>query len=312
MSEKIRLICVVGPTASGKTGLAVELAKALDGEIISADSMQIYKGLTIASAAPTKDEMQGIPHHLIEFLDTNDAFTVADYTALARQKISEVHARGKTPIIAGGTGLYINSLVDNIEFIEQDTDSTVRERLTNEYNVLGGEAMLEKLSEIDPDAAANLHPNNDRRIIRALEIYELTGRTLTEQNILSRQNKSPYIPVMIGLNYTDRGTLYERINKRVDLMMENGLLDEARGAFDRRTSATDGAVQAIGHKEFFDFFEGNITLEEAVELLKRSTRRYAKRQLTWFLRDSRINWIYPDITPNIVDEALKIIKEESR
>lgn len=302
----------MGPTASGKTGLAVELAKALDGEIISADSMQIYKGLSIASAAPTKDEMQGVPHHLIEFLDTNDAFTVADYTALARQKINEVHARGKTPIIAGGTGLYINSLVDNIEFIEQDTDSTVRERLTNEYNALGGEAMLEKLREIDPDAAANLHPNNDRRIIRALEIYELTGRTLTEQNILSRQNESPFDPVMIGLNYTDRGTLYERINKRVDLMMENGLLDEARGAFDRRTSATDGAVQAIGHKEFFDFFEGNITLEEAVELLKRSTRRYAKRQLTWFLRDSRINWIYPDITPNIVDEALKIIKEESR
>ena len=302
----------MGPTASGKTGLAIELAKALDGEIISADSMQIYKGLSIASAAPTKDEMQGVPHHLIEFLDTNDAFTVADYTALARQKISEVHARGKTPIIAGGTGLYINSLVDNIEFIEQDTDTSVRERLTNEYNALGGEAMLEKLREIDPDAAAALHPNNDRRIIRALEIYELTGRTLTEQNILSRQNESPYIPVMIGLNYTDRGTLYERINKRVDLMMENGLLDEARGAFDRRTSATDGAVQAIGHKEFFDFFEGNITLEEAVELLKRSTRRYAKRQLTWFLRDSRINWIYPDITPNIVDEALKIIKEESR
>ncbi len=303
---------MVGPTASGKTGLAVELAKALDGEIISADSMQIYKGLSIASAAPTREEMQGIPHHLIEFLDTNDAFTVADYTALARQKINEVAARGKTPIIAGGTGLYINSLVDNIEFIEQDTDTSVRERLTNEYKALGGETMLERLREIDPDAAASLHPSNDRRIIRALEIYELTGRTLTEQNILSRQNESPYIPVMIGLNYTDRGVLYERINKRVDIMLENGLLEEARGAFDRRTSATDGAVQAIGHKEFFDFFEGKITLDEAVELLKRSTRRYAKRQLTWFLRDSRINWIYPDVTPDTVGEALKIIKEEAR
>lgn len=310
MSEKIKILCVVGPTASGKTGLSIELAKALDGEIISADSMQIYKGLSIASAAPTSEEMQGIPHHLIEFLDTNDAFTVADYTALARQKISEVAARGKFPIIVGGTGLYINSLVDNIEFIEQETDNTVRERLTNEYKSLGGEAMLEKLREIDPDAAATLHPNNDRRIIRALEIYELTGRTLTQQNILSRQNESPYDPVMIGLNYTDRATLYERINRRVDLMLENGLLDEARAAFDRRTEATDGAVQAIGHKEFFDFFEGNITLDEAVELLKRSTRRYAKRQLTWFLRDERINWIYPDVTPDVTAMAIKIIKEE--
>lgn len=310
MSEKIKILCVVGPTASGKTGLSIELAKALDGEIISADSMQIYKGLSIASAAPTSEEMQGIPHHLIEFLDTNDAFTVADYTALARQKISEVAARGKTPIIVGGTGLYINSLVDNIEFIGQETDNTVRERLTNEYKSLGGEAMLEKLREIDPDAAATLHPNNDRRIIRALEIYELTGRTLTQQNILSRQNESPYDPIMIGLNYTDRATLYERINRRVDLMLENGLLDEARAAFERRTKATDGAVQAIGHKEFFDFFEGNITLDEAVELLKRSTRRYAKRQLTWFLRDERINWIYPDVTPDVTAMAIKIIKEE--
>lgn len=312
MSEKIKIICVVGPTASGKTGLSIELAKALDGEIISADSMQIYKGLSIASAAPTTEEMQGIPHHLIEFLDANDTFTVADYTAIAKEKINEIAQRGKMPIIAGGTGLYINSLVDNIEFLEQETDNSVRERLINEYNALGGEAMLERLREIDPDAAANLHPNNDRRIIRALEIYELTGRTLTEQNVLSRRNESPYKPVMIGLNYTDRQTLYERINKRVDIMLENGLLEEARAAFDRRTSATDGAVQAIGHKEFFDFFEGNITLEEAVELLKRSTRRYAKRQLTWFLRDERINWIYPDTTPDVTARALEIIKEDAK
>lgn len=312
MSEKIKIICVVGPTASGKTGLSIELAKRLDGEIVSADSMQIYKGLSIASAAPTAEEMQGIPHHLIEFLDTNDAFTVADYTAIAKEKIKEIAQRGKMPIIVGGTGLYINSLVDNIEFLEQQADSALRKRLCDEYNAIGGEAMLERLRAIDPEAAALLHPNNDRRIIRAFEIYELTGHTLTEQNALSRRNESPFDPVMIGLNYTDRQTLYDRINLRVDIMLENGLLNEARRSYENRTTATDGAVQAIGHKEFFDYFDGNVTLDEAVETLKRSTRRYAKRQLTWFLRDTRIHWIYPDATPDVTARALEIIKEEEK
>ncbi len=312
MNKKIKIICVVGPTASGKTALSIALAKRFCGEIISADSMQIYKGLSIASAAPTPQEMQGIPHHLIEFLDTDTAFTVADYTQAARRTINEVVSRKRLPIVVGGTGLYINSLVDNIEFVEQNTDSSVRKRLIEEYNTLGGEAMLERLREIDPDAAEKLHPNNDRRIIRALEIYHLTGHTLTEQNILSRKNDSPFEPIMIGINYTDRSALYERINARVDIMLENGLIAEARNAFEKRSSATDGAVQAIGHKEFFDYFEGKISLEEAVELLKRSTRRYAKRQLTWFCRDERIHWIYADRSDDVIAEAINIVEEEMK
>ncbi len=305
--KKQKIICVVGPTASGKTGLGIELGHHFDGEVISADSMQIYRDMHIASAAPDKSETEGIPHHLVEFLPYGSSYTVADYVKAAREKISEIASRGKMPIIVGGTGLYINSIVNNVEFIEQETDLELRERITEEFDRLGGEEMLARLREIDPDAAEKLHENDKRRIIRAFEIYESTGNTKSFNDEMSIKNESPYDAVMIGITYKDREKLYERINARVDIMLENGLLDEAKAAFDKNLGG--GAVQAIGHKEFFDYFKGEITLDEAVENLKRSTRRYAKRQLTWFNKDERINWIYKDETEDAVMASIKIAKE---
>lgn len=306
--KKQKIICVVGPTASGKTGLGIALAKRLGGEVISADSMQIYRDMHIASAAPDESETDGIPHHLVEFLPYGSTFTVADYVKLAREKIAEIASRGKLPIIVGGTGLYINSLVNNVEFIENDTDFELRERITAEFDRIGGEEMLERLRQIDPESAAKLHANDKKRIIRAFEIYESTGNTKSFNDEQSIKNESPYDAVMIGITYADREKLYERINLRVDIMLQNGLLEEAKSAFQK--NLVGGAVQAIGHKEFFGFFNGETSLDDAVENLKRSTRRYAKRQLTWFNKDERIKWIYKDNSTNVVDEAIKIVKEE--
>ena len=306
--KKQKIICVVGPTASGKTGLGIALAKQLGGEVISADSMQIYRDMHIASAAPDQSETDGIPHHLVEFLPYGSTFTVADYVKLAREKIAEIASRGKLPIIVGGTGLYINSLVNNVRFVESDTDLELRERITAEFDRIGGEEMLEHLRQIDPQAAEKLHANDKKRIIRAFEIYESTGNTKSFNDEQSIKFESPYDVIMIGVTYRDREKLYERINLRVDIMLEQGLLEEAKSAF--RKNLGGGAVQAIGHKEFFDFFKGLITLEEAVENLKRSTRRYAKRQLTWFNKDERINWIYKDETEDTV--AIKFVKEEEQ
>ena len=306
--KKQKIICVVGPTASGKTGLGIALAKHFDGEVISADSMQIYCDMHIASAAPDQSETQGIPHHLVEFLPYGSSFTVADYVKAARQKIAEVASRGKLPIIVGGTGLYINSLINNVEFIEQKTDLKLREKITREFDNIGGQAMLERLREIDPEAAEKLHENDKRRIIRAFEIYESTGNTKSFNYELSVQNESPYKTCMIGITYRDREKLYERINTRVDIMLENGLLDEAKDAFQKNLGG--GAVQAIGHKEFFDYFSGETSFDEAVENLKRSTRRYAKRQLTWFNKDERINWLYKDEEADATSSAIMIAKKE--
>ncbi len=303
--KKQKIICVVGPTASGKTGLGIELAKRFNGEVISADSMQIYCDMHIASAAPDIREIDGIPHHLVEFLSYGSSYTVADYVKAARQKIDEIASRGKMPIIVGGTGLYINSLVNNVEFVEQETDIELRECITEEFDRVGGEEMLARLGEIDPEAAEKLHANDKRRIIRAFEIYESTGNTKSFNDEQSIKNESPYDAIMIGITYRDREKLYERINTRVDIMLQNGLLEEAKAAFDKNLGG--GAIQAIGHKEFFDYFKCQISLEEAVENLKRSTRRYAKRQLTWFNKDTRINWIYKDECQNIIEAAVKIL-----
>ena len=270
--------------------------------------MQIYCDMHIASAAPDQSEIQGIPHHLVEFLPYGSSFTVADYVKAARQKIAEVASRGKLPIIVGGTGLYINSLINNVEFIEQKTDLKLREKITREFDNIGGQAMLERLREIDPEAAEKLHENDKRRIIRAFEIYESTGNTKSFNDELSVQNESPYKTCMIGITYRDREKLYERINTRVDIMLENGLLDEAKDAFQKNLGG--GAVQAIGHKEFFDYFSGETSFDEAVENLKRSTRRYAKRQLTWFNKDERINWLYKDEEADITSSAIMIAERE--
>ncbi len=307
MSGKIRAVFIVGPTASGKTDLGARVAKQIGGEVICADSMQIYRGMPIASAAPTAEETLGVPHHLFEFLPPDTEFTVADYVDLARKKATQIAARGKTPVFVGGTGLYINSIIDNIEFVPQKTDADLRCRLGSEFDQIGGEKMLERVREIDPAAAEKLHPNDKKRIIRALEIFMLSGNTVTEQNILSRRNESPFEPTLIGITYSDREKLYERINLRVDKMLERGLLDEARRFYEGAKKG--GAVQAIGHKELFPFFAGEKPLEECVETLKQSTRRYAKRQLTWFRRDERINWVYPDLDNDALEKALCVAED---
>ena len=304
--KKTPIIAVVGPTASGKSELAVSLAERLDGEVISFDSMQIYKGMHIASAAPNHEEMRGIPHHLVEFLEPSESFSVAEFLKLAKAKTEEITKRGKRVIIAGGTGLYINSFLDNIIFTQSETDQSMREELNREFDRVGAEEMLRRLKEFDPETANRLHPNNKKRIIRAFEIYETTGQTMTEQLESSRAEESPYEPYMIGLTYFDRERLYDRINLRVDKMLEKGLLDEAKGAFKGEGSKT--SVQAIGHKELFGYIKGECSLSEAVELLKMQTRRYAKRQLTWFKRDERISWIYRDIVSNTTEEAIKILE----
>ena len=306
MENKIPLIAVVGPTASGKTALGVALAHALNGEIVSADSMQIYSSIPVAAATPSDAERQGIKHHLMEFLPPDAEFSVADYVNLANKTIEDIYKRGKQPILVGGTGLYVNSLIDNTAFSPAGENEEIRTRLENEYDALGGEAMLKKLESIDPVSSAKLHQNDRRRIVRALEIFEVTGTNATDFNRRSHETPSPYDTVMVGVTCRLREKLYERINARVDIMMENGLLEEAERFY---ALPGRGAGQAIGHKEFAPYFRGECSLSDAVETLKRETRRYAKRQHTWFCRDERINWIYIDECDDVVSRALEIIKE---
>lgn len=290
--EKIAVLAVVGPTASGKTRLGISLAKKLNGEIVSADSMQIYRGMNIATAKPTLQERETIPHHLVDFLDPASPFSVAEYVALAKKAISQIHASGKLPVIVGGTGLYVNSLLDNISFCESPVDYQRREYYLSYAKQNGSEALWQKLNEIDSATAQELHPNNIGRIARALECYDTTGIRLSEQKKFSRTISSPYYPLMFGINCRERSLLYERINRRIDEMMKNGLLQEAELYACNPTLQT--SAQAIGYKELRPYFERTLPLEDAVENLKRETRRYAKRQLTWFRRDERIHWLYLD------------------
>lgn len=284
---KIPVIAVVGPTASGKTALGIRMAQAFGGEIVSADSMQIYTGMDIATAKPDKSERLAAVHHMIDFWDPKVRFSVADYVELAGKCIEDIASRGKTPVIVGGTGLYIDSLLGGISFASAAGDDEVRRRLSDEYDSFGGEEMLKRLSSVDADSAEKLHPNDKRRIVRALEISELSRRSKTQLDKESRAGESPYLPTYIGLTFSDRQALYDRINQRVDVMIKNGLTYEAAAA--NRDDTT--AAQAIGHKELFPYIDGEISLEEAVENLKRETRRYAKRQLTWFRRNDEIHWI---------------------
>lgn len=292
MAQKIPLLVVTGPTASGKTRLAVELCLANGGEVISADSMQIYRGMAIGTAKPTREEMQGVPHHLLDFLEPEESFSVADYVALARQEIERVYARGHLPVLCGGTGLYISALIDNLEFAPMPSDPALRAELEAFVRERGNEAALELLRQCDPALAATLHPHNIGRVLRALEVYRLTGRPMSVHQAEARRNPSPYRLCMLGLAFAERQRLYERINQRVDAMLEAGLLEELAALQQRRLSKT--AQQAIGYKEFSGYLRGEQTLAEAVERLKMQTRRYAKRQLTWFRRDKRVEWIYCD------------------
>ena len=290
--KKIPVIAVVGPTASGKTSLSIEIAKHFSGQVVSADSMQIYEKMNIATAKPTDDEMQGVPHHLIGFQPIDKKFSVAEYVTLAKECIEKIHNQGDLPVVAGGTGLYVDSLLQNIQFSKEDSSTELRNELTEMFDEKGAEFMLEALREIDPQTAEKLHLNDKSRIIRALEIYKATGKTMTEQKIFSRVEESPYDVLYIGINYRDRNVLYNRINRRVDIMLHNGLLDEAKEFYN--TSRDTTACQAIGYKELAPYFNGEKILEDCIESLKIETRHYAKRQLTWFRKNENINWIYPD------------------
>ena len=306
------LIAVVGPTASGKTALAIALAKELGGEIVSADSMQIYQGMDIATAKPTPEEMAEVPHHLIGFWPPEKPFSVAQYAVLAREKIDDILRRGRVPVLCGGTGLYIKAIVDHIQYEEETgEDAALRERLRRQAQDEGNLAVWRQLQAMDPKTAERIHPNNLGRVIRAIEVMQVSGRSIREQEERSRQAPCPYHVIQIGLRYRNRENLYERIGRRVDAMAEAGLPEEARAV--RQQGLTATAAQAIGYKELYDWMDGTLPLEEALENLKRSTRRYAKRQLTWFGADARIRWIEPDALQageTVTEQAMKIIEND--
>lgn len=286
------VLAVVGPTASGKTWLGVELAKIYGGEVISADSMQIYKGMDIASAKPTEAEKQGIPHHLMGILDRDVSFSAADYVQLANEKIQEILSRGSLPIIVGGTGLYVDSLLENVKFSEGGSDEVYREELYAFAEENGSEALYARLADIDPEAAEGIHPNNLVRVVRALEVCHVTGRRFSDLKRESKMVESPYSSLIIGLNYENRQTLYDRIDRRVDEMVKAGLVEEARQLWQESSMKT--AANAIGYKELIPYFEGNAELSDCIATIKQETRHYAKRQLTWFRKNRRIEWIFLD------------------
>ena len=304
-----RIVVIVGPTASGKTGLSVALAKKLDGEVISADSMQIYRGMDVGTAKVTPEEMEGVPHHMIDVADPEESFSAARFVEMADPILQDILARGKTAIIAGGTGLYVDALIQGRAFAPHPGTGK-RETLEREADSLGMEAMLERLREIDPDSAGRLHLSDRKRILRALEVYEETGKTITAHNLETQSVPPKYDPVWIGLAFRDRKDLYRRIDRRVDLMLERGLLDEISGLLARGVPETATAMQAIGYKEFLPVLEGRMTADEAAEQVKRGSRRYAKRQLTWFRKNERIHWILQEDPPDpdtVLAEALSRI-----
>ena len=282
------VICIAGPTASGKTGLAVKAAKLLNGEVISADSMQIYKYMDIGTAKPTVEEREGVPHHLIDFLDPKEDYSVVRYAEDARRAISDISGRGRLPIIAGGTGQYISALVDNIAFDETETDPALHAYLETLAKDKGPGEIHRMLSELDPEAAADIHENNKKRVLRALEMRMLTGQTLYQRNEKSRLRPVFARYRVFGIDI-DRGELYRRIDSRVDDMIESGLIEEARHVLGMDPGRT--ASQAIGYKELIPYFEGSTDLETAVELIKKNSRNYAKRQLTWLRRMECVEWM---------------------
>lgn len=309
--ERIPVAAVVGPTATGKSSLAVELALRFGGEVVSADSMQVYRGMEIGTAQPDAAERRGVPHHFIGELDPERPFSVADYVALASRRIAEIHSRGRLPVVAGGTGLYVGSLLRGIRFSPEGRDERLRAALYRKAETEEGKkALLEELGSFDPQSAERIHPNNVGRVVRAIEIYRTTGVTMTEQIRRSKEVAPEYDACVIGLDYRDRGKLYAAIDRRVDEMMERGLPEEAKRILALKDAPT--ARQAIGYKEFAPYFSGECELSEAAERVKRESRRYAKRQLTWFRRMEGVNWIplddYPDF-PSVCSEAFRILSE---
>ena len=302
-----RMVAIGGPTATGKTALSVALAKEFGGEVVNADSMQIYRGLDIGTAKPTAEERQGIPHHLMDFLPPEAPYSVADFTAAAAPLIEQLNSAGKLPIVTGGTGLYITSLMKGTAFAPEKTDPAIRARLQTEADEQGSAALYARLQQIDPAYAEKLHPNNLPRVIRALELLEATGRRMSEQQRAALAAEPPYRSLCICLTCRDRAELYRRIDRRVDSMLQNGVLEEAKLVYDNRETYRT-AAQAIGYKEFFPYFAGEMPLNDCINRLKQATRNYAKRQLTWFRHQANGVWLYVDEEPP-VPRAAELVRQ---
>lgn len=285
-----RIICIAGPTASGKTALAVELAKLTDGEVVSCDSMQIYRRMDIGTAKPTREEMQGIPHHMLDVAEPDEDFSVSRYCQMASPIVDDILARGKTAIIAGGTGLYMDSLIRGNAFAPFPSTG-VREELETQADALGIQVLFDRLTEIDPDAAAKLHLSDRKRIIRALEVYLETGETITAHNRRTQELPSRYDPIWLGLDFAQRSELYSRVDRRVDVMLEAGLVAEIQALLASGIPQKCTAMQAIGYKEFVAALDGYCTISEAADQVRQSSRHYAKRQLTWFRRNPKMHWL---------------------
>ena len=310
-AAKPRVVAIGGPTATGKTALSVALAKRFGGEIISADSMQIYQGLDVGTAKVTPEEMQGVPHHLVGFLAPEQAFSVADFTTLAGKTITQLTAQGKLPLVVGGTGLYITSLLNGIGFTPEKVDPAIRQELQARLQAEGSQALYAELAAVDPGYAAKVHPNNTPRVIRALELYRATGRKMSAEREAARPAENPYRSLCLCLTCRDRTLLYQRIDTRCDRMMQSGILEEAKLVYDHRDTYRT-AAQAIGYKEFVDALDGRCTIEEAADLVRQSSRRYAKRQLTWFRRNKAIHWLIRDTGDTgreILENARRIVSD---
>lgn len=308
------IICIAGPTASGKTDFAVALAKEMNGEVVSCDSMQIYKRMDIGTAKPTAEEMQNIPHHMVDVAEPDEDFSVSRYCEMATPIIDDIIQRGKTAIIAGGTGLYMDSLIRGNAFAPYPSTGR-RQELEERADREGIEVLMQWLKQIDPDTAARLHLSDRKRIIRALEIYLETGETMTAHNIKTQAIPPRYTPVWLGLDFQERSQLYERIDRRVDIMLQQGLVQEIQDLLASGIPSKCTAMQAIGYKEFVSALEGHATMEEAADLVRQASRRYAKRQLTWFRRNDQMHWLIrsPERGPaEILDEARRIIQETDK
>ena len=309
MSDIPNMIVITGPTATGKTALGVAVAKAVDGEVIGADSMQIYRYMDIGTAKPTPAEMDGVPHHMVDIIDPAENYSVSRYVEQATAVADDILARGRVPVVVGGTGLYIDSLVAGREFAENQSDPKLRSMLEQQYDEHGGEAMRAMLHSFDPDRAEKLHPADKRRIVRAIEVYLLSGDTITAHDERTKAVPKRYNAVTYALDFTDRADLYRRIDLRVDRMAVLGLFDEVRALLDRGVPDDCTAMQAIGYKEAVLALRGAMTREEALERIKQSSRQYAKRQLTWLRRDKDIRWVCWDKQPDIPSAAYRIAND---
>lgn len=308
-NKKKPMIILTGPTAVGKTDLSIQLAKVINGEIISADSMQVYRHMDIGSAKVTPEEMDGVPHHLIDVLEPEEEFNVVVFQKLAKEALTGIYERGHIPIIVGGTGFYIQALLYDIDFTENDGDTAIRRELEKLAQTQGAGCLHQMLQEIDPESAAAIHQNNVKRVIRAIEFYRQTGKKISLHNEQEREKQSPYQFLYYVLD-TDRKTLYERIDRRVDLMMEHGLVDEVKHLADMGCTRDMVSMQGLGYKEILDYLSGEISLEEAVYILKRDTRHFAKRQITWFKRERDVRWLELEQFQNDRKKVLEHILDE--